>query len=204
MSGKKRTNKMTGCDAFSDSSEEAYKPPTTTKAMIKQSIKTRTPNRESLSKCPNNDDDRTTLVSSVAKMYDHNLTESVTYNAICETQCKNTNSNEVKTAPSLNKKCTVTKKYAAYKVAKPDFLRKPSMEKQTLSSGVSQESKIGERTNQESNTEHTASRAKRLQMKYAHDPNYRAHISGKYNPIKVEQCEINTFSRVKKSVVKKY
>ena len=41
---KKRTNKMTGCDAFSDSSEEAYTSPKLSKTAIKQSIRTRSAN----------------------------------------------------------------------------------------------------------------------------------------------------------------
>ena len=210
MSGNNRTNKMTGCDAFSDSSEEAYKPSTTTKATIKNSIKTRSANvnkvdslnSESVSISENNNSDKKPLVSAVATIYDNNLTESVTYNAIYEQQCKNTIANEVKNAPGLNKKYNVTKKHAAYKVAKPVFLRKPSTNKQTLIFGVSEECKIGQRTEKDDDTDNNASRVKRLQMKYAHDPNHRVNISGKYNPVKVEECEINTFSRMKKSVVK--
>ena len=44
MSKQGRINKMTGCDAYSDSSEEAYPAPKQSKAVVEEPIRTRSAN----------------------------------------------------------------------------------------------------------------------------------------------------------------
>ena len=105
MSNKSRTNKMTGCDALSDLSKDAFPVPKTSKSQVIDPMRTRSANctKEGSSKKMNPNEiehnkNKTKLVSYPANVHAQNLIETVTFTAIKEKSFAHKNGDEKQTS----------------------------------------------------------------------------------------------------------